>query len=196
MPYQLSSPTPGVQSSGDGIVQGADGPREPPVGRPAGPSRDGCATVVGDRGQNVRVHLAITLVALIATVLAGTAVADRLKIPAPLFLIVVGAIGCYLPFVPQIHLEPEVVLVGLLPPLLYSAAIQTSLVDFAANRGSILLLSVGLVVATTFTVGAAGTGCCPIWAGRRPWRSARSSRPRMPSPPPRSADASGCHGAS
>ena len=152
MPYQLSSPTPGVQSSGDGIVQGADGPREPPVGRPAGPSRDGCATVVGDRGQNVRVHLAITLVALIATVLAGTAVADRLKIPAPLFLIVVGAIGCYLPFVPQIHLEPEVVLVGLLPPLLYSAAIQTSLVDFAANRGSILLLSVGLVVATTFTV--------------------------------------------
>lgn len=155
MPYQLSSPTPGVQSSGDGIVQGADGPREPPVGRPAGPSRDGCATVVGDRGQNVRVHLAITLVALIATVLAGTAVADRLKIPAPLFLIVVGAIGCYLPFVPQIHLEPEVVLVGLLPPLLYSAAIQTSLVDFAANRGSILLLSVGLVVATTFTVGAA-----------------------------------------
>lgn len=59
-----------------------------------------------------------------------------------------------LPFVPQVHLEAEVVLLGLLPPLLYAAAIQTSLVDFSANRGSILLLSVGLVVLTTVAVGA------------------------------------------
>ena len=43
----------------------------------------------------------------------------------------------------------EVVLLGLLPPLLYTAALQTSLVDFNANRRVILLLSVGLVIATT-----------------------------------------------
>ena len=43
------------------------------------------------------------------------------------------------------HLGPEVVLLGLLPPLLYAAALQTSLVDFNANRRAILLLSVGLV---------------------------------------------------
>ena len=43
---------------------------------------------------------------------------------------------------------------GLLPPLLYAAAHQTSLVDFNANRRAILLLSVGLVVFTTFGVGA------------------------------------------
>ena len=46
-----------------------------------------------------------------------------------------------------------VVLVGLLPPLLYSASLNTSLVDFNANRRPILLLSVGLVVATTLGVG-------------------------------------------
>ena len=44
-----------------------------------------------------------------------------------------------------IHLTADVVLFGLLPPLLYAAAIQTSLVDFNANRRPILLLSVGLV---------------------------------------------------
>jgi CPA1 family monovalent cation:H+ antiporter len=51
-----------------------------------------------------------------------------------------------------VHLTAEVVLVGLLPPLLYSAALQTSLVDFNANRRPILLLSVGLVVFTTVGV--------------------------------------------
>ena len=64
-----------------------------------------------------------------------------------------GSLRRYLPFVPTIRLSPEVVLVGLLPPLLYAAAIQTSLVDFNANRRSILLLSVGLVVFTTLGVG-------------------------------------------
>ena len=77
----------------------------------------------------------------------------RLDFPAPLLLIAVGVAASYLPGVPEVHLEPEVVLFGLLPPLLYAAAIQTSLVDFNANRRAILLLSVGLVVFTTLGVG-------------------------------------------
>nr|WP_216652266.1 Na+/H+ antiporter [Nocardioides sp. zg-1308] len=89
-----------------------------------------------------------------AVVLAGAAVSDRLHVPAPLLLIVVGAAASYVPIVPTIHLESEVVLLGLLPPLLYSAAIQTSLVDFNANRGTILRLSVLLIVVTTAAVGA------------------------------------------
>ena len=95
---------------------------------------------------------AITLVLLAVTVLAGTAVSERLRVPAPLFLVLVGALGSLLPFAPTIELSPEVVLLGLLPPLLYSAALQTSLVDFRANRGAILALSVGLVLATTAVV--------------------------------------------
>ena len=97
-------------------------------------------------------ELALLLVSMAAVVLAGTAVNERLRIPAPLLLVVVGAAAAYVPGVPTIHLEAEVVLLGLLPPLLYAAAIQTSLVDFNANRGTILRLSVVLVVVTALAV--------------------------------------------
>jgi monovalent cation/hydrogen antiporter len=100
------------------------------------------------------VEIAVLLVAMAVSVLAFTALADRLDFPAPLLLIAVGVAGSYFPGVPEIHLEPDVVLFGLLPPLLYAASIQTSLVDFNANRRAILLLSVGLVVFTTLGVGA------------------------------------------
>jgi CPA1 family monovalent cation:H+ antiporter len=102
------------------------------------------------------VDLVTTLVALVATVLATTAVCHRFDVPSPLVLIVVGIVGSYLPFVPEVRLEPEVVLLGLLPPLLYAASLQASLVDFNANRRSILMLSVGLVA---FTVGASPSWC-------------------------------------
>ena len=92
------------------------------------------------------------LVALGVSVLAGTAIARRLDFPPPLFLVVAGFGASYLPGVPEVHLEAEVVLLGLLPPLLYAVAISTSLVDFNANRRPILLLSVGLVVFTTVGV--------------------------------------------
>jgi len=72
---------------------------------------------------------------------------------APLLLIAAGIGASYLPGVPSVHLPEQVVLLGLLPPLLYAAAIQTSLVDFNINRRPILLLSVGLVVFTAAGVG-------------------------------------------
>jgi Na+/H+ antiporter len=101
------------------------------------------------------VEIAFFLVVLAVAVLTFTAVAGRLGWSAPLMLIAAGIVGSYLPFVPEVHLHHEVVLLGLLPPLLYATAIQTSLVDFNANRRPILLLSVGLVVFTAAGVGAA-----------------------------------------
>jgi Na+/H+ antiporter len=95
------------------------------------------------------VTLVLTLVGVVVTVVVVAAVCQKLDLPRPLVLIVVGVVGSFLQFVPDIELRPEVVLFGLLPPLLYSTAIQTSLVDFNANRRSILLLSVGLVAFTT-----------------------------------------------
>jgi monovalent cation/hydrogen antiporter len=99
------------------------------------------------------VEIALFLVILAVGVLTGVVVADRVGVPAPLLLVIAGVIASFLPFVPQIHLEPDVVLFGLLPPLLYSTAITSSLVDFNANRRSIVLLSVGLVLFTTAGVG-------------------------------------------
>ncbi len=93
--------------------------------------------------------LVFTLVGVVVTVVLVAAVCQKLDLPSPLVLIVVGVVGSFLHFIPDIELRPDVVLFGLLPPLLYATAIQTSLVDFNANRRSILLLSVGLVAFTT-----------------------------------------------
>jgi CPA1 family monovalent cation:H+ antiporter len=113
------------------------------------------------------VDIAFSLVALAIGVLTFTAVAGRMSWSAPLVLIVVGVVASYLPFVPEVHLHHEVVLLGLLPPLLYATAIQTSLVDFNANRRPILLLSVGLVVFTAAGVGLVVHALLPgiSWAG-------------------------------
>ncbi len=94
-------------------------------------------------------EIALLLVGIAVTVLAVTAVVERVGLAAPVPLILVGWAASYVPGVPEVHLEPEIVLLGLLPPLLYAAAISTSLVDFNANRRPILFLSVGLVVFTT-----------------------------------------------
>jgi CPA1 family monovalent cation:H+ antiporter len=106
----------------------------------------------------VAVDIAIMVVALVAVVAAAAALARRLGISAPLLLVVIGIAASYLPFVPRFQLAPEVVLVGFLPPLLYSAAIKTSLVDFSKHRRSIGLLSVGLVIFT-----AVGVGLVAYW---------------------------------
>jgi CPA1 family monovalent cation:H+ antiporter len=98
------------------------------------------------------VDVALSLSALAVVVIAVAALCGRYDLPAPLVLVALGAGASFLPFVPEVHLTSEVVLVGLLPPLLYAAALQTSLVDFNANRRAILLLSIGLVAFTTVGV--------------------------------------------
>lgn len=97
-------------------------------------------------------HVAIALVCLVAVVLVVAGVSARLDLPAPLVLIAFGVAVSFLPFVPEVQLTSEIVLVGLLPPLLYSASLQSSLVDFHHNRVPILMLSVGLVAFTAIGV--------------------------------------------
>lgn len=98
------------------------------------------------------VHLVVGLASIAVTVVAVAGFSKRLGLPGPLVMIVVGIIGSYLSFVPAVHLDPSVVLLGIVPPLLYDAALHTSLVDFNANRRTILFLSIGLVAATAAVV--------------------------------------------
>ncbi|MCU1566577.1 MAG: sodium/proton antiporter, family [Pseudarthrobacter sp.] len=98
-------------------------------------------------------EIALGLLVLVAVVCAGSALGRKLNISVPLLLVLAGVAGSFLPFVPHIELNPELVLVGLLPPLLYAAALRTSLFDFGSNRRSIGLLSVGYVIFGTVTVG-------------------------------------------
>lgn len=98
-------------------------------------------------------HAAVDILALAAVVGVVSAFARRLGWSDPLVLVVVGIGLSFVPSFLDIRLTPNIVLIGLLPPLLYSAAIRTSLIDFKKNRRAILLLSIGLVAFTVVTVG-------------------------------------------
>jgi CPA1 family monovalent cation:H+ antiporter len=88
----------------------------------------------------------LVLVALFA------AVASRLKIPYPILLVIAGLGISFVPHVPRIPLNPELVFLVFLPPLLYAAAWQTNLREFRRNLVSILLLALGLVAFTVWGV--------------------------------------------
>ncbi|MFW5475008.1 Na+/H+ antiporter [Knoellia sp. CPCC 206450] len=106
--------------------------------------------------------LALTLVAIAVTVIVVARLCAPVGLPSPIALLLVGLVASVLPFVPEVSLEPDVVLLGLLPPLLYAAARGTSLVDIRANRRAILGLSVGLVLFTTFGVALVAWWLLPI----------------------------------
>ncbi len=110
-------------------------------------------------------NLALTLVLVAGTAVLVAGVADRRGWNGPPLLIAVGVLASYLPFIPQVTLTADLVLYGLLPPLLYAAAIQTSLFDFNRNRASILSLSVGLVLFTALGVAVVAHALLPISFG-------------------------------
>ena len=93
--------------------------------------------------------VALGLLTVVAALLAS---APTLRIPYPILLVLGGLVLGLLPGLPEFELEPELVLFGVLPPLLSGAAFFTSLRDLRANAGPIGLLAVGLVVVTTVGV--------------------------------------------
>ncbi|MEU5788877.1 Na+/H+ antiporter [Micromonospora purpureochromogenes] len=93
------------------------------------------------------------VVVFLAIATFGAALARRLGVLAPILLVVLGLALSYLPGFPQVRLDPNLVLVGILPPLLYVAALETSVPAFRLNLRPILLLAVGLVLFTAFVVG-------------------------------------------
>jgi Na+/H+ antiporter len=88
-----------------------------------------------------------------AAVCAARLVARWTAVPSPILLVVAGLVAAAAHSGFSIELDPDLVLVLFLPPLLYSAALESSLIDFRVNRRPILLLSVGLVLFTAFAVG-------------------------------------------
>lgn len=95
----------------------------------------------------------LPLVALVAASAAIAGAARRTPVPAPLLLVAAGLLASYLPGVPAYTLDAHIVLPLLLPPLLYTAAVDSSYLDLRANVRPIALLSVGYVLFATFAVG-------------------------------------------
>ena len=129
-------------------------------------------------------HLALNVLGLVVVVGFVAGASKRFGVSEPLALVVVGTGLSFVPGVLEIHLTPDLVLFGLLPPLLYAAAIRTSLVDFRRNSRAILLLSVDLVIVTTALVGLVSWWLIPGLPWPPPSRSARWWPRRTPWPPP------------
>src|SRR5438132_1632202 len=89
---------------------------------------------------------------LLVAIVALTAVATRLRLPYVILLVLGGLALGFVPGLPDIKLDPELLLFLFLPPLIYSSAWLTSWREFRANLRPILLLSVGLVLVTTIVV--------------------------------------------
>jgi monovalent cation/hydrogen antiporter len=98
----------------------------------------------------------IQIVVLLLVVVAAVAVlAARLKTPPAILLVLTGVLLALIPGLPTIELAPEIVLLIVLPPVIYSSAVQMSWREFRFNLRPITLLAVGSVVFTTVSVAAA-----------------------------------------
>jgi CPA1 family monovalent cation:H+ antiporter len=94
-------------------------------------------------------------------IIAVTALAPRTGVAAPLILVLLGVAVSFLPFVPAIEIEPEWILAGVLPPLLYSTAVSMPTMDFRRDLAAIGGLSVVLVVITSLLLGLVFSALVP-----------------------------------
>jgi monovalent cation/hydrogen antiporter len=93
---------------------------------------------------------------ILLAVLAGTAlVARRINVAPAILLLLAGVALAFVPGMPSLELPPELVLLMVLPPLIYSASVAMSWREFKFNLRPIILLSVGCVIFTAFAVAAA-----------------------------------------
>lgn len=100
----------------------------------------------------MEVGLVIGVLAVL-TIAAATTFGPRFGVASPLILVVVGILVSLLPFVPAVELEPEWILAGVLPPLLYSASVSMPAMNFRREFGAIGGLSVLLVIVSSVLLG-------------------------------------------
>ena len=94
----------------------------------------------------------LLIVGLLVAVAVLSALARRLSVPYPIVLVIGGALFGFVPGLPEVNLDPDVVLVVFLPPLLYGAAFFANLGDLRRDLRAISITSIGLVLATMCAV--------------------------------------------
>ncbi|HEX4248289.1 MAG TPA: Na+/H+ antiporter [Pseudonocardia sp.] len=103
----------------------------------------------------------VALIALVLGSLAVTAVCRRFQMSPTLALVVVGIGVSLIPGIPDFRINPDIVLLVVLTPLLYSAALDSSYLGFRSNLRPIGLLAVGLVIFSTAAIGLAAWWLIP-----------------------------------
>ena len=96
--------------------------------------------------------LAVLVLSLLA-IAGATALSSRIGVAAPLLLVLAGLAVSLLPFARTLEVDPEWILAGVLPPLLYSASVSMPAMDFRRELTAIGGLSVVLVVLTAVVLG-------------------------------------------
>src|SRR5438046_5728182 len=97
---------------------------------------------------------AVLLVALLVIVAALWTVARKIRVPYPVLLLLGGLVVGLVPGIPRFELDPQIVFLVVLPPLLYVSAFLTPIRDFKTNLKNIASLAVGLVAASAGVVAA------------------------------------------
>ncbi|WP_449281903.1 cation:proton antiporter [Leucobacter sp.] len=98
-------------------------------------------------------ELELIAVAAVIILVGASIVGSKIRVAAPLLLVVLGIGIGYLPFVPLVEVDPEIILVVVLPPLLYAAAVNVPIIDFRRNFRPVIGLSVVLVIISAVVVG-------------------------------------------
>src|SRR6266403_2828957 len=93
-----------------------------------------------------------TIVLLLGLVAALVVIAQKITLPYPVVLVLAGLALSFVPRLPEVKLNPDVVFYFFLPPLIYPAALFTSWRDFRRNLRPILLLAIGLVLFTMVAI--------------------------------------------
>ncbi len=106
-----------------------------------------------------RTQFILLLLVLLAA--AFTTLARRFQTPYPIVLVIAGLLLSFVPGLPRVSLNPSVVLLILLPPLLFAAAVNTAWRDFRFHLVSILMLAFGLVGFTVVGLGAISNWLLP-----------------------------------
>jgi monovalent cation/hydrogen antiporter len=97
-------------------------------------------------------HIELIVFGLLVAIAGLAVLAGLLRVPYPVTLVAGGAVIGFLPGVPDVSLDPDLVLLIFLPPLLYGAAFFTSVRDLRRNAKPIALLSIPLVAVTMLAV--------------------------------------------
>jgi monovalent cation/hydrogen antiporter len=118
------------------------------------------ASLVQGNGPSIS-RILILVLGLLVAVVALAIIAPRLHIPYSILLVLGGLLLGFVPGLPRFTLDPDVVFLLLLPPLLYSSAWLTSWRDFRANLRPISLLALGLVLLTTVVVAVVAHALIP-----------------------------------
>src|SRR6188472_2110209 len=105
-------------------------------------------------------HLLLIIVLLMSVSLLSI-LGEKLRIPYPIFLVLCGLIIGFFSNVLDIILNPDIVFLIFLPPLLFAAAWKTSWKDFWAYKGQISLLALGLVIFTSCAIAVVSHAIIP-----------------------------------